>query len=173
MMWGTVNGAELATVIAWESGAALKRLLIRSPFALGATLGLAAYFAWEYRTRLRDAPAAAKELGARAALSAIPHITRAFEQREEVDRRVQARLVARGPERSIEQAIARVLLHQVHPLAARDIHALLPVASREAITPDDVMDNLREHEPFELVRGRGWTLGHQAPRARSVTVHQS
>ncbi len=161
-MWGGAAGVRVATVATWEGATALARLLRRSQLASVAILALTAYVAWKYRSRLGDAPAVAKELGDRVAAVAIPEITRAFERRDDVDQRVRPTLVVPDETATLEQAIARVLLQHEEPITARAIHAILPVSCRENYDVNGVMSTLRDHRPFELLRGRGWRLGHQA-----------
>ena len=85
----------------------------------------------------------------------------AVERWEAADGRVRPTLVRPHPTETLEATVARMLLPSPDPMSAATIHSRLPYPWHD--TPEDQLRSvLREQPAFELVRGRGWMLGHRA-----------
>jgi hypothetical protein len=166
MMWAGTRGLTLTSILSAQGVSGLVRLLRRSELALGVVIGLALGLGYHFRAQLKAAPKRLKQFTSGPEFqNAMLHVADLFEKRDTTERRVQGTLVPPNPEESLEAMVARVLLQQDHPLAARDVHTRLPAAWSERGV-EEVMRVLRENEPFELMRGRGWVRGHPPPTRR-------
>lgn len=169
MMWKAADGAALGSAIIEVGVSEFVKLLRRSEVAFGITLGVSLAFAYMYRHKLRDAPAKLKQRSTPAFNKAMVGMANAFERWDAADRRAGATLVAPEAEESLEALAARVLLQCEQPIGGTAVHSQLPYEWRENASVDEVMTVLREQPPFELVRGRGWMLGHR-PSPRTLRL---
>lgn len=162
MMWAGADGVVLSGVVTVHGVGGLVQLLRRSELVLGIILGLSIAFGYQYRHQLREAPAKLKERGGPVVERLLTGMAGAFERWETADGRVRPTLVAPARVESLEVVVARVLLQHSDPVGAATIHAQLPYVWQE-VAVERVMAVLREQPAFELVRGRGWMLGHAPP----------
>ena len=86
----------------------------------------------------------------------------AVERWEAADVRVRPTVMRPHPTDTLEATVARTLLPAADPLPAATILSRLPHPWRET-GEEQLRTVLRDQPAFELVRGRGWTLGHAAP----------
>lgn len=159
MMWSATDGVVITGALTIHGVGGLVNLLRRSELVLGIVLGLSIALGYQYRRQLRGAPARLRERSAPVVDRALASMAGAFERREAADERVRPTLVTPSEAERLEAVVARVLLQCPEPLGAAAVHARLAYPWREA-TVKQVMAVLREQPAFELVRGRGWMLGH-------------
>ena len=165
MMWAGADGVMLSGALTVHGIGGLVRLLSRSELVLGVVLGLALGLGYWFRHELRQAPAKLRESNWSALERVFTQAALAAERWEDADSRVRPTLVRPTTTETIEAVIARTLLQCGGPVPAVEVHHQLPCPWREDVVVDQVMVVLREQPAFELVRGRGWMLGH-SPRER-------
>jgi hypothetical protein len=159
MMWSAADGVVITGALTITGVSGLVNLLRRSELVLGIVLGLSIALGYQYRRQLREAPARPKERSAPVIDRVLAGMASGFERWEAADNRVRPTLVAPSEVERLQAVVARLLLQCPEPVGAADVHARLPYPWRE-VTVKQVMAVLREQPAFELVRGRGWMLGH-------------
>ena len=162
---GAADGFLMTGAAAAYGIGGLVYLLRRSRLALGIALGLSVVLGYRFRHNLREAPGQLKARGEAALDRTFEQLAPAFEQRNAADSRLRPTLVRPHDVESIESAVGSVLLQSPKPLPGAEVCSRLPYRWRNN-TVEDVMEVLREQSAFELVRGRGWRLGHPATRSR-------
>jgi hypothetical protein len=161
-MWGLADGVLITGGLGFYGVRGLVRMLLRSELALGLVLGVALGLGLFYRDELASSSRRLKERAAPVMERAMDGMSDAVERWETADGRVQPTLVRPRPTESLEATVAHALLPAGEPLSASTLQSRLPYPWRE--TPvESLMGVLREQPAFELVRGRGWTLGHPTP----------
>jgi hypothetical protein len=162
---GVTDGVLITGALTVYGVGGLIRALMRSDLALGLALGAALGLGLFYRDELAGSSRRLKERATPVFEKAMDGMSVTVERWEAADGRVRPTLVRPHPTESLEAAVARTLLPSPDPLSAAAIQTRLPHPWRD--TPvEQLMGVLREQPAFELVRGRGWTLGHAAPSPR-------
>jgi hypothetical protein len=160
-IWSVAEGAAITSTLAFYGVRGLVRALMRSDLVLGLTLAAALGLGYRYREQIAGGTRRLKEQAGPVKERAMEEMTKAVERWQAADNRVRPTLVLPHPTESIEGAVARALLPSALPLGATTIQRQLPYPWGD--TPvAQLMDVLRENPAFELVRGRGWMLGHAA-----------
>lgn len=155
---GTVVAAAGLTV---QGVAGLVRQLRRSELVLGILIGLSLALGYQYREQLRAAPQRLKQAGGPLIEQLLAGISDVVERRQRTAQRLHGTLVSPPAALTLEAEVARALIPADQPLPAAAVHSRLPFAWRVEVTVEQVMSVLRNSPPFELVRGRGWALGHR------------
>lgn len=164
-MWNAADAVLITGGLTFYGVCGLIRALLRSELALGLALGVALGLGLFYGDELAGGFRRLKEHATPVVERAMDGISAAVERWEAADGRVRPTLVRPHPTESLEATVARALLSSADPLPAAAIQIRLPYPWRD--TPvEEVMWVLRENPEFEVVRGRGWTLGHHAPSSR-------
>jgi hypothetical protein len=164
-MWSAADGALITGSLTFYGVRGVIRALMRSELALGLALGAAFGLGLFYREELADTTRRLKERAAPVVERAMDSMSLAVERWEAADSRVRPTLVRPHPTESLQATVAHTLLPAGNPLPAATIQGRLPYQWRDA-AEEQLMGVLREQPAFELVRGRGWTLGHRAPIRR-------
>jgi hypothetical protein len=161
-IWSVADGVVITGGLTFYGVRGLVRALLRSEFALGLVLGVALSIAYFRREQIAGGSQRLKERMTPVVGRAMDGMSATVERWETAENRVRPTLVRPHPTESLEATVARTLLPAGEPLSAATIQSQLPYPWRE--TPvEALMGVLREQPAFELVRGRGWTLGHAAP----------
>jgi hypothetical protein len=161
LMYGAAQGAVLAARLTGLAIVEVVRFLRRSELGLGVSLGVAAYSALHMRPQLKSAARRVRTRGWPALERALAGMTDIFDRRDTVGRQLRPTLVQATLGEIPAAAVARVLAERGAPMTVATIHAAL-AARGSHLTFDQVAQTLRDEPPFELVRGRGWQLGHAA-----------
>lgn len=158
LMYGTAQGAVLATRLTGLALTEFSSFLRRSEVGIGVTLGVATFAALHLRPQLQATVVRLRNNGGPALERALGGMADAFERREAVDRRLQPTLVKCVGDDIPAAAVARLLAERWVPTPMATLHAAL-AARGSRLTVDQIAQSLRAEAAFHLVRGRGWQLG--------------